>query len=133
MSNEVHTGDARLESGPRSVSARKQQRDREQDRIFAVVAGAILKAPVSLDQKGTLLNLVWAALLKDRKRQTLEKELREAERAFGEAPGEQNFQWLQDVKRELAVLEGADPDCAERKAAAISDAAAESPNLTPAV
>ncbi len=133
MSNEVHTKDSNAETGPRSVFTRMQQRDREQDRIFAVVAGAILKAPVSLDQKGTLLNLIWTALLKDQKRQTLEKELREAEQAFGEAATEQNFQWLQDVKRELAVLDGADSDSAEQKAAARSDPAADSPNLTPAV
>ena len=41
-----------------------------------------------------------------RKNRTLNKELKEAERAFGEELSEQNFAWLQDVRAQLSSLEG---------------------------
>jgi len=41
-----------------------------------------------------------------RKNRTLNKELREAERALGEELSEQNFAWLQDVRAQLSSLEG---------------------------
>ncbi len=41
-----------------------------------------------------------------RKNRTLNKELKEAERALGEEPSEQNFAWLRDVQTQLASLEG---------------------------
>ncbi|MBO0750792.1 MAG: DNA primase [Bradyrhizobiaceae bacterium] len=41
-----------------------------------------------------------------RRNRTLNKELKEAERALGEEPSEQNFAWLRDVHAQLASLEG---------------------------
>ena len=41
-----------------------------------------------------------------RRNRTLKKELKEAERALGEEPTEQNFAWLQDVQAQLSSLEG---------------------------
>ena len=41
-----------------------------------------------------------------RRNRTLNKELKEAERALGEEPSEQNFAWLQDVRAQLSSLEG---------------------------
>jgi DNA primase len=41
-----------------------------------------------------------------RKNRTLNKELKEAERALGEELNEQNFAWLQDVRGQLSALEG---------------------------
>jgi DNA primase len=37
---------------------------------------------------------------------TLNKELKEAERALGEEPSERNFAWLRDVQAQLSSLEG---------------------------
>ena len=111
------------------VLARMLQRDQEHDRSFAVVAAAILKTPIHMDQKATLLNLVWLALLEDRKRQSLEKELREAEQALSEELTEQNYQWLLDVKRELALLDGAEPETADQTAS--TEREAELPKLSP--
>ncbi len=110
------------------VLARMLERDQERDRTFAVVAAAILKAPIHMDQKAVLLNLVSAALLEDRKRQSLEKELREAEQALNDEFTEQNFQWLTDVKHELALLDGIEPETAERMAGTERE---ELPKLSP--
>ena len=41
-----------------------------------------------------------------RKTRTLNKELKEAERALGEDPSEQNLAWLRDVQGRLSALEG---------------------------
>ncbi len=41
-----------------------------------------------------------------RRNRTLNKELKEAERALGEEPSEQNFAWLRDVQAQLSSLEG---------------------------
>jgi DNA primase len=41
-----------------------------------------------------------------RRNRTLNKELKEAERALGEEPTEQNFAWLRDVQAQLSSLEG---------------------------
>jgi DNA primase len=41
-----------------------------------------------------------------RKNRTLNKELKEAERALGEEPSERNFAWLRDVQGRLAAIEG---------------------------
>ena len=41
-----------------------------------------------------------------RRNRTLNKELKEAERALGEELSEQNFAWLQDVRAQLSSLEG---------------------------
>jgi DNA primase len=49
----------------------------------------------------------WAHVLTlHRRNRTLNKELKEAERAFGEELSEQNFAWLQDVRAQLSSLEG---------------------------
>ncbi|MFL9828574.1 DNA primase [Rhodoplanes sp. SY1] len=40
------------------------------------------------------------------KNRTLNKELKEAERALGDDPSERNFAWLQDVQGRLAAIEG---------------------------
>jgi DNA primase len=49
----------------------------------------------------------WAHVLTlHRKNRTLNKELKEAERAFGEELSEQNFARLQDVRGQLSALEG---------------------------
>jgi len=49
----------------------------------------------------------WAHVLTlHRRNRTLNKELKEAERALGEEPSEQNFAWLQDVRAQLSSLEG---------------------------
>ncbi len=114
---------------PEGVLVQMLQRDREHDRTFAVVAAAILKAPIHMDQKAMLLNVVSAALLEDRKRQSLEKELREAEQALDDELTEQNFQWLTDIKHELALLDGTEPETAERAADTGRDV--ESPKLSP--
>jgi DNA primase len=37
---------------------------------------------------------------------TLNKELKDAERALGEEPSEQNFAWLRDIQAQLSSLEG---------------------------
>jgi len=41
-----------------------------------------------------------------RKARTLNKELKDAERALGDEPSEQNFAWLRDVQDRLSVLDG---------------------------
>ena len=41
-----------------------------------------------------------------RKNRTLNRELKEAERALGEEPSERNFAWLRDVQDRLAAIEG---------------------------
>jgi DNA primase len=41
-----------------------------------------------------------------RKARTLNKELKEAERALGEDPSDQNFAWLRDVQGRLSALDG---------------------------
>jgi DNA primase len=41
-----------------------------------------------------------------RRNRTLNKELKEAERALGEELSERNFAWLQDVRTQLSSLEG---------------------------
>ncbi len=43
-----------------------------------------------------------------RKTRTLHKELKEAERALGEDPSEENLAWLRDVQGRLSALEGAE-------------------------
>jgi DNA primase len=49
----------------------------------------------------------WAHVLTlHRRNRTLNKELKEAERALGEELSEQNFAWLQDVRAQLLSLEG---------------------------
>jgi DNA primase len=49
----------------------------------------------------------WAHVLTlHRRNRTLNKDLKEAERALGEEPSEQNFAWLQDVRAQLSSLEG---------------------------
>ncbi len=49
----------------------------------------------------------WTHLLTlHRRNRTLNKELKEAERALGEELSEQNFAWLQDVRAQLSSLEG---------------------------
>lgn len=40
------------------------------------------------------------------KNRTLNRELKEAERALGEEPSERNFAWLLDVQGRLAAIEG---------------------------
>jgi DNA primase len=50
---------------------------------------------------------LWAHVLTlHRRNRTLNKELKEAERALGEEPSEHNFAWLQDVRAQLSSLEG---------------------------
>jgi DNA primase len=50
---------------------------------------------------------LWAHVLTlHRRNRTLNKELKEAERALGEEPSEQNFAWLKDVRAQLSSLEG---------------------------
>jgi DNA primase len=41
-----------------------------------------------------------------RKARTLNKELRDAERALGDEPSEKNFAWLRDIRGQLSALEG---------------------------
>ena len=118
----INDNKVRMRGKPEGALARMLQRDQEHDRTFAVVAAAILKAPIHMDQKARLLNLVSAALSEDRKRQSLEKELREAEQALDEELTEQNYQWLVDVKRELASLDGTGPETAEQTAGTERDA-----------
>ena len=43
-----------------------------------------------------------------RKQRTLNKELKDAERALGEDPTEANLSWLRDVQQRLAALEGSE-------------------------
>jgi DNA primase len=40
------------------------------------------------------------------KNRTLNRELKEAERALGEEPSERNYAWLLDVQSRLAAIEG---------------------------
>jgi DNA primase len=50
---------------------------------------------------------LWAHVLTlHRRNRTLNKELKEAERALGEELSERNFAWLQDVRAQLSSLEG---------------------------
>jgi DNA primase len=50
---------------------------------------------------------LWAHVLTlHRRNRTLNKELKEAERALGEEPSEENFAWLQDVRAQLSSPEG---------------------------
>ena len=41
-----------------------------------------------------------------RRSRTLNKELKDAEHALGEAPSEENLNWLRDVQGRLSALEG---------------------------
>lgn len=41
-----------------------------------------------------------------RKTRTLHRELKEAERALGDDPSEENFTWLRDVRTRLLALDG---------------------------
>jgi DNA primase len=43
-----------------------------------------------------------------RKQRTLNKELKDAERALGTEPSEENLHWLKDVQERLSALEGAE-------------------------
>jgi DNA primase len=43
-----------------------------------------------------------------RKSRTLNKELKEAERALGEEPTEENLAWLRDVQSRLSALNGSE-------------------------
>lgn len=50
---------------------------------------------------------LWAHVLTlHHRNRTLNKELKEAERALGEEPSEENFAWLRDVRAQLSSLEG---------------------------
>jgi hypothetical protein len=84
------------------IMALLRKRERETDRML------ILKAPIWMEQKVAMLRLVSEALLEDRRRRTLEIELREAGRAWGEELSVQNFARLQDVRCQLAKLDGPD-------------------------
>ena len=41
-----------------------------------------------------------------RKTRTLNRELKDAERALGDDPSEQNFAWLRDVQGRLSAIDG---------------------------
>ena len=43
-----------------------------------------------------------------RKQRTLNKELKDAERALGTEPSEEHLHWLKDVQERLSALEGAE-------------------------
>src|SRR5262245_28638823 len=45
-----------------------------------------------------------------RKSRTLNRELKDAERALGAEPSEENFAWLKDVQERLAALDGAEAE-----------------------
>jgi DNA primase len=43
-----------------------------------------------------------------RKKRTLNRELKDAERALGEEPSDANLAWLRDVQTRLAALDGSE-------------------------
>jgi DNA primase len=45
-----------------------------------------------------------------RKSRTLHKELRDAERALGTEPSEENLAWLKDVQERLSALAGSEAE-----------------------
>jgi DNA primase len=45
-----------------------------------------------------------------RKSRTLHRELKEAERALGAEPNEENLAWLKDVQERLAALDGSEAE-----------------------
>ena len=52
-------------------------------------------------------NIWWTHIVTlHRRSRTLNKELKDAEHALGEAPSEENLNWLRDVQGRLSALEG---------------------------
>jgi DNA primase len=45
-----------------------------------------------------------------RRSRTLNKELKDAERALGSEPSEENLAWLRDVQERLAALDGTEAE-----------------------
>jgi hypothetical protein len=96
------------------VNARMERTKREENRLFAVFAGAILKTSLSMNQKVELLESVSIAIRDDRVRQSLEKELHKAERAYHEKPNKKTRGWLEHVRLDIAGLDGPDIKTIER-------------------
>jgi hypothetical protein len=100
---------------------RHQREMREDNRVFAVFAGAILKAPLSMEQvplsmeqKIELLESVSRAIRDDRVRRIYERDLHKAEQAYYENPNKKTGADLAAVKRHLAGLEAPDKKTVER-------------------
>jgi len=89
---------------------------RENNRAFAVVASAILKASLSMEQKVDLLRLVSIAIESDSFGRLLERDLREAERAYRKKPSDENRVACKSLKRNIALLDSSELMTAAREA-----------------
>jgi hypothetical protein len=96
------------------MDARMRRSMREDNRVFAVFAGAILKGSfsmgekvgldLSMNQKIALLKLVSEAISEDRARRIMEQNLHKAERAYCNEPNKKNRALVQAERRGLAGL-----------------------------
>ncbi len=92
------------------------QRDaREDNRVFAVFAGAILKASsLSMNHKIELLELVSKAIRDDRVRRLLEQNLHKADQAYCEEPNKKNRALAEVARLDLAGLDYPDMETIQR-------------------
>jgi len=83
---------------------------RELTPVLARLKGALTHGadwPVRADAAPDDVDRWWIHVVTlHRKSRTLHRELKEAERALGSEPSEENFAWLRDVQERLAVLDG---------------------------
>ena len=87
---------------------------RKLEGVRARVEAALTHAsdwPVRADAGPEDVVLWWTHVVTlHRKSRTLNRELKEAERALGTAPSEENLAWLRDVQQRLAALDGAEAE-----------------------
>lgn len=103
---ETASGEAAIDSGTlkRDLSARGA------DPLIMRVRGAITHTsdwPARAGAGEADVSQWWAHIVTlHRKTRTLNRELKDAERALGDDPSEANFAWIRDVQNRLAALEG---------------------------
>jgi len=87
---------------------------RKLEGVRARVEGTLTHAsdwPVRADAAAEDVVLWWTHVVTlHRKSRTLNRELKEAERALGTTPSEENLAWLRDVQQRLAALDGAEAE-----------------------
>jgi DNA primase len=104
----VHAGAASQEN--LSPDMRALIADREHGALLARIERALTHAADWPARAGAAEDDVrqwWTHVVTlHRKCRTLNRELKDAERALGDDPSEQNFAWLRDVQGRLSVIDG---------------------------
>ena len=102
-------------SGETAIDSATLKRDlvaRGVEPLMMRVRGAITHTsdwPARAGAAETDVSQWWAHIVTlHRKTRTLNRELKDAERALGDDPSEANFAWIRDVQNRLAALEGAE-------------------------